>query len=463
LFENLHQDGGAGAGTGAPHTHTNTHTNKEGLPYSPRGMESRTGFLTSDLEETALADQSKHDAAQQILDQMEQMLSQADRSLDNVEQEDMLGSAIVRSCQDLADAIGGIASHLDQQSDEDRRLLAQACLEDAQNTLLLQEEENAASGSSRDTISMGTTIERRRRSSELQEFSQLSEDDMMNALSVAKSLLKDVEATLRAIDQDEADEIADVALTVARLFIASMHSIHSTISPHDLTGAVTNVNMSRSLESSDRIEILDEDYNAVMRDTEEESSSAEATSKSGAKKKRLDHLRVLWPPLGPGVASACSWGKEAAAKQPFLAVALGLTLWPAAVITTMVGGPLVLADGFAQDLYNNFQDGPIIQGIERSAAQLYHTGRLNILVCKLVGRQTFRVASRQVKRRGGVGKIAQDIGGMAVDRVTHPIETVEMAWGGISWGAGILRDTVEQMTEHLTDQEQEERVQSLQQ
>jgi hypothetical protein len=440
-FEDLNKDGGA-----AQHT--------EGLPYSNRGMESRSGFLTSDLEETALADQSKHDAAQQILDQMGEMLSQADRSLDNVEKEDMLGSAIVRGCQDLADAIKGIASHLDQQSDEDQRLLAQACLEDAKNTLLLQEEE-IASGNSRDTIPMGTL--ERRRSSELTEFSQLSEDDMMNALSVAKSLLKDVESTLRAIDQDEADEIADVALTVARLFIASMHSIHSTINPHDLTGA-TNIN-SRSLESSDRIEILDEDYNAAV-DTE---ASAEEKSKTSGKKKRLDHVRVLWPPLGPGVASACNWGKEAAAKQPFLAVALGLTLWPAAIITTMVGGPLVLADGFAQDLYNNFQDGPIIQGIERSAAQLYHTCRLNVLVGKLVGRQTFRVASRQVKRRGGVGKIAQDIGGMAVDRVTHPIETVEMAWGGISWGVGILRDTVEHLTEQLADQEREETVQNLQQ
>jgi hypothetical protein len=419
---------------------------KEGLQYSSRGMESRSAFLTSDLEETALADQSTHDAAQQILDQMGEMLSQADGALDNVEKEDMLGSAIIRGCQDLADAIGGVASHLDQQSDGDRRLLAQACLEDAQNTLLLQEEEGAFS--SRDTIPKGT-IEKRS-SSQLEQFSQLSEDDMMNAISVAKSLLKDVEATLRAIDQDEAEEIADVALTVARLFIASMQSIHSSISPHDLTGA-TNVK-SRSLEPSDRIEILDDDYN----DTE---SSAEEKSKSSAKKKRLDHLRVLWPPLGPVVASACNWGKDAAAKQPFLAVALGLTMWPAAVITTMVGGPLVLADGFAQDLYNNFQDGPIIQGIERSAAQLYHTGRLNVLVCKLVGRQTFRVASRQVKRRGGVGKIAQDLGGMAVDRVTHPIETVEMAWGGISWGVGILRDTVEQ----LTDQEREETVQNLQQ
>jgi hypothetical protein len=414
-------------------------------------MESRSSaFLSSDLEDAALADQSHDDAAQQILNQMGEMLSQADGALDNLEKEDVLGSAIVRGCQDLADAIGGVASHLDQQSDEDRRALAQACLEDAQNTLLLQEE--AFASSSRDTIPMGTL--ERRSTSELQEFSQLSEDDMMNALSAAKSLLQDVEATLRAIDQDEAEEIADVALTVARLFIASMQSIHSTIRPHDLTGA-TNVH-SRSLEPSDRIEILNDDYNGVG-DTEE--SSAEEKSKSSAKRKRLDHLRVLWPPLGPVVASACNWGKEAAEKQPFLAVALGLILWPAAAITIMVGAPLVLVDGFTQDLYNNFQDSPVMRGIERSAAQLYHTGRLNFLVCKLVGRQTFRVASRQVKRRGGVGKIAQDLGGMTVDRLTHPKETVEMAWGGISWGVGILRDTVE----HLTDQEREETVQSLQQ
>jgi hypothetical protein len=134
-FEDLNNDGG---------TTATQHTNTEGLPYRPRGMESRTEFLTSDLEETALADKSKHDAAQQILDQMEQMLSQADR-FDNVT-EDMLGSAIVRMLQDLADAImlriwtnGGPT--------------VTSVLEDV-HTLLLQEE-NAAS-SNRDTIPVGT-------------------------------------------------------------------------------------------------------------------------------------------------------------------------------------------------------------------------------------------------------------------------------------------------------------------
>lgn len=423
----------------------------EGLQYNTT-MESRSSFLTSDLEDAALVEQHRENGAQQVLDQIEEMLSNADGALDNLEKEDVLGSAIIRGCQDLADAIGSIATQLDQQSDQDRRALAQACLEDAQNTLLLQEE--AVASSTRDNTNLDTL--ETRSSSELQEFSQLSEDDMINAISAAKSLLQDVEATLRAIDQDEAEEIADVALTVARLFIASMQSVHSSIRPHDLTDAATGVQR-RSLELSDRIEILEDDDfgdNGGVTDP-----LSEAKSKSSAKNKRLDRLRVLWPPLGPAVASACDWGKEAAGKQPFLAVALGLTLWPAAVITALVGAPLVLADGFVQDMYKNFQDGPIIQGIERSAAQLYHTGRLNILVCKLVGRQTFRVASRQIKRRGGVGKIAQGLGGMAVDRVTHPVETVEMAWSGISWGVDFLRETVE----HLTDQEREETVQSLQQ
>lgn len=400
--------------------------------------------MRSDIEQAALAEQNQNDAAQNILNQLGEMLSQADRALEDIEDQDVLGSAIVRGCQDLADAIGGIATQMDQQSDGDRRMLAAACLQDANNTLLLQEELNGTSS----TTETATTTMESAPSTELQEFSQLSEDDMMSALSAAQSLLRDVESTLRAIEQDEAEEIADVALTVARLFVASMQSVQSNMAPQDLLGP--SQNNSRSIEPSDRIELIDEDSG--------EESSASASAKP-SKKDRVDHVRVLWPPLGPAVASACNWGQDAAAKQPFLAVALGLTLWPAAVITTLVGAPLVLADGFAQDMYNNFQDRPLIQGLERGAAQLYQTGRLSLLCSKLVGRQTLRVLSRQVKRHGGVGKIAQDVGGMAVDRAVHPIETVGMAWDGLSWGVGLVRDTVEQ----LTDQEREESVQELQQ
>ena len=51
---------------------------------------------------------------------------------------------------------------------------------------------------------------------------KISQDEMMLALVDATSLLRDVEAAFRSIDQSEADEIADVALTLARLFLMSL-------------------------------------------------------------------------------------------------------------------------------------------------------------------------------------------------------------------------------------------------
>ena len=161
----------------------------------------------------------------------------------------------------------------------------------------------------------------------------------------------------------------------------------------------------------------------------------------------MDRLRVLWPPLGAHVSGALSWGKEAASQKPLLAVALGMTLWPVAVLTAIIGGPVVVADAFLQDLYQNFSDGPVIEGLERSAAQLYHTGRLSLLCGRLLGRQTLRVVHRQVERRGGVRKLAHDLGGMAVERVAHPVETASMAWGGISWSVGLALDAWNQVKE----------------
>ena len=89
---------------------------------------------------------------------------------------------------------------------------------------------------------------------------------------------------------------------------------------------------------------------------------------------------------------------------------------------------------------------PIIEGVERSAAQLYHSARLTVLCGKLVTRQTLRVASRQVERHGGIGRIAQDIGGMAVHHVTHPVETLSMVWDGLTFGFNATREFLDQHT-----------------
>jgi hypothetical protein len=140
-------------------------------------------------------------------------------------------------------------------------------------------------------------------------------------------------------------------------------------------------------------------------------------------------------------------------------VALGITLWPAAAVAALVGTPLVVLDGVLQNLYRNFQDGPIVQGVERSAAQLYQTGRLSLLCGRLVGRQAWRVACRQVERHGGLGHLAGEVGGFCLDRATHPVETAAMTWNGISGGWNAAMDAWNQ----LREREQDDTAQRLQQ
>eukprot|EP00957_Ditylum_brightwellii_P109601 8359470-Ditylum_brightwellii.AAC.1 len=113
-------------------------------------------------------------------------------------------------------------------------------------------------------------------------------------------------------------------------------------------------------------------------------------------------MRCLWPSLGSTVASACYWGKDEAAKQPILAIALGLTLWPAAIITATVGTPIVLVDGVVQKLYDNLLECLIGEQIERGAAKVYYARRLSFVCAKLVLHQTSRVASCQINDVAGL-------------------------------------------------------------
>lgn len=391
-----------------------------------------SNYLSSDLEEDRLSRQEQENTAEQALKAVGSLLDTADCALSDLDN-DVLGKAISRGCKDLADAIGGLADELDQQSDEDRRALAKACLEDVSvHTDLLLEDESCSSrpGPIESTPSM--------------EMTGMSEDDMMIALSGATSLLRDVEASFRSIDQSEADEIADVALTLARLFLYSLQDLYSTLTPQDLVDMGTE--KSRGLSGG--VEILDENGEVVVTDSNNEEPT------TTRKKNTRDRVRVLWPPLGPAVNSACQWGKEEAEKKPLLAVALGLTLWPAAIATTFMAAPLVLADGFLQKTYDSFSDKPFVENLERGAAELYAAGRLCFLCGGLVTRQTLRVASRQIERRGGPGQVAQDLGGMALDRALHPVETIGMAWNGISLGVGAIRGAVSTV-QGMTDQGRE--------
>ena len=381
----------------------------------------------------------QQDQAAELLAMIGRWLNQADRTLDNLEdQPDLLGLAIIRKCEEFADVIAHLAAELEQQSPEHRRRLVDACFQDARDWQQQQSQLSQSLLSSED---------------EEQPLANVSEGDLLQALAGATTLLRDVEAAFRDIGRQEADDLADATLTLARLFLLSLQSIHSTLTPEGLVQAASRIGNAETSRSGVEIELLPDGDEVV-------DSSESHFPPAKAKHEQNRRLRVLWPPLGPAVSSALQWGQETATKQPVLAVALGLTLWPAAIGTAIFAGSLVLFDGVVQDIYSKFQNGPIISNLEQGAAQLVQVGKVTFLCSKLVGKQTLKVASRQVERHGGVGHIASNVGSMAVDRVMHPIETVGMAWNGISGGMGLVATTVHQLVEQY--QEQQRIMQGLQ-
>lgn len=358
---------------------------------------------------------------------MEQALNSADETLRGLEADrELLPLAILRKCQEIADGLGSLAGELESKSEEERRMLAEAIRDDLRlfeesgqqlQQQLQQQQQEQDPDQSFDTIGK---IEHRQ-----------DEEVVFEALSEASALLRDVEAAFREIGDDEAEEIADAALIMARLFLLSLQNLQWNLSKQ-LTS-----DFDKEKASTVWIEELEEDNNNPV---DEQPTS---NNKPRYRKSNPYRMRVLWPPLGPKVDGAMAWTKEEATRRPFLAVALGLTLWPVAISTALLGTSLSFIDGALQENYERFQDGPWISFVEEGAAQAYQTGRLAVATGKLVGRQSLRVASRQIERRGGLQSIAQELGGMAMDRITHPIDTIGKIWGGFHRGFGFVRDTTQ--------------------
>lgn len=382
---------------------------------------------------------------EQLLNTFGGLLDNADQTLEDLSSNDnMLGTAIVRGCQELANAVGHIATELEQQSDNERRTLANACLQDVhENRLQIEDEQTTILASSTEWIPLASSSEASLAtapSPQMRQLATMSTEDIMSALSGASTLLRDVEVGLRGIEQDEADEIADMALTLARLFVASLQSFQYNM--------VQKESEKRQVES-DRFELIEDEEEDGTK-TSKRTSSRDFCMKN--QQERLDRLRVLWPPLGPAVVSACAWGTDEATRQPILAVALGMTLWPAAVATAFFGAPLVIVDSLVQHTYSSFQEGPIVSSVEKSAAQLVQAGKLSLMCGKIVGRQSLRVINRQIERNGGVGPIAENLARMALDKALHPVETVSAVWGGIQWAWAAMQENLR----HLNDQERQD-------
>jgi hypothetical protein len=350
-----------------------------------------------------------------------------------------------------------LANHLNDQSAEERNQLAQACIQDFQTALtspddleLSQTNDSEYHHEFRNGAIMPSSNDHLR-DQQLQ-LLNLQPHEIEHALSAAKSLLKDVEDAFRSIDRNDAEELADVAVTLARLFLLSLQSVQ-----YQLEGMVVNGN-NNERRPSPQIEILEETSHPTT-------TNRTTTKASQRKRKELQRIRILWPPLGPQVASACQWGKEVAFQKPLLTAALGLTLWPAALGTVVVGGSIVVADSVLQNIYNHFEhsQGPLVKQIECGAAQAWQTARLSLVTGKLVTKQSVRVLQHQVDRQGGWPQVGHNVAGMALDRACHPIETAGMAWNAAAWGAGVVSDTFQQLIQQHQDEEEESAAQRLHQ
>lgn len=395
--------------------------NESNRSLSPLLFDSQRMSLPSfDADEPSSSEQQSY-IGTEVIHVVGEGLEHVEELLQGLEDNpDLLGPAILRKCNEFADGIGHLVNELEQHSEEQRLLLAEACHQDC--AVMMPENE------------------------------AITKDQWMDALYGATVLLKDVQGAFRDVGDDDAQEIADVALMVARGFLMSLQSFHASLQPPESSSFTIEIQelSDRSSNPPKSPENDDDSYDGR--------GFGDSTSKSTKKKentttnRKQDRVRVLWPPLGPQVATACDWGTETASKQPLLAVALGLTLWPAAIGTAVVGGSLVLADGALQDAYNHFQHTPILQTVEAGAAHVYHTSRLMLVTAKFGTRQTLRIVGKQVNRHGGIGQIAQNATNFVVERALHPIETFGMVWDGLSWGFGMASDTMQVMMEQQRDQ-----------
>ena len=506
--------------------------------------------LSSDLEDAQhqaiqqqRQQQQQHDLIQDILNALGNALTHADETLSHLEDNaDLLPTAIVRKCQEMADGVGQLARELEQHSPQEQQEMAQACLEDYNRSLFLLEEGTLkqqaqevlanrlsleSSNSDSPTLMVGGMV---RGGSSSMSWSRPTVDDFLQAIQSTSPLLRDIQVAFAELSEEDAEDIADAALTLARLLLMTLQSIHSTLTPQNVvlmvqqqqqpqqeqrlhseesaSVALSSLEITGTPSGEETItfieELFDDDDDVVNHhspssnaktkkkkisqlvqslannDTIEnsidvvedllldgESSIPQKLQAMAATKikdefnnklmntgKKMQHpqrVKVLWPRLSPHVNEALHWGQDEAAKQPLLAVALGLTLWPAAIVTSVVGGSLLLVDQVVQDAYEHHQAGPFLSSVEHGAAQVVQAGKLGWVITSVVTKQSVRVVQRQVKRRGGVEKIAKEVQGLAMDRITHPVETVGMAWNGLVWGVSAVQDTVQ----HILQQREE--------
>ena len=261
----------------------------------------------------------------------------------------VVGPGIMRLCNDLADGLQQVAEELDREhqhiekvmSDHDLRLIEEGSKATETNAV------EAIVCATDDTVLVLPS----------------SHEELLTTISAAHTVLLDMAAALRAITQDEAQELGEVALEVANMFVWSLRMVYSNMmqiaynesekqdghSRAAGTKQVTWGNVNSSSNLVPLVEILGEE------EKKDEHCSEGTTPPSGRYTPRLptipssptrcvshstpERVRVLWPPLLPAVTEASKHCVYTAKEHPLAATAIGLTCGPFAVTTALIARP----------------------------------------------------------------------------------------------------------------------------
>jgi hypothetical protein len=395
-------------------------------------------------------------SARALLDAMSKLLHSAEREIQQLERDNILGTAVIRACAEIADLVAHVASQLEDQTDSERRHFAAACLQDFQSSpnndsLRLTVEDDILPNSS-----LYDTDVRVATSNMLvvEPLSDTNEDNAKGALGQVATLLRDMEFSLRSMDADDASDLADTALIVAQLGLAALHNIHSQLvhycwqqeqednndrneSPFGRTSRnTTGANFSSSeWKGSPNIILLSDDDDddcdvkprLPLNDKDEEPipQSPPLINSSSRSPRRM---RCLWPPLKPEAIKILQWSRGELQKHHWIwSAALGLTFWPVWTTTAVIGSSALVVDAVLQRLYQQWEDTAFISSAEYAATSVFLSAKLTLLSAKAIVKPTLRVARRQLQRHGPA------VHEWTRHKIAHPVETLCETAHGAAW------------------------------
>jgi hypothetical protein len=373
----------------------------------------------------------------QLWDMTGHWLYQLQREMEQLERDGLLGHAILRACTECADAVAHVAAHLEEHPDASPERL-RALQFDSENSLCLRTEDEEEIDAAPDG------------ESSMIQFSETTDYALAaGGTQPAIALCRDIEVALRAVEEEEAMDLADAALTVGHLFLASLQQVHAQCAPpliaknrgiggkyfrerEDIytSGSSNNPFIKDLAESPYIMEVTDEERNG----------SNDLGFQPPTYSYSPPRVRCLWPPLLPLAEQGLHWTQDILQAQPwFVNAALAVTCWPLAATSAAVGGSLVATDHFAlQPLYHHWEQHPVVIAAEVTAASVYQTARLAVKTTRAVARPTLRVVQRQVHRH------APGVRDWVLYHIHHPVTTVHETVQGLGWCSGQLLGLVAQ-------------------